>query len=248
MTSSRRSLCIVSRDPLQCSELVLGLQALLEPDDEVEIVMDRRRERDLFEIEAGERDRRPVERRRNADVDLEVRTKGFARVPGAATAPRQADEPDAADRARFENILSFRRRRAPRPGRALGAAGAVMLALILLSPPSVPLDRGAVGVPTAEILRPVLSEPVSQRPSKLPEAGARAAAVPAPRAQRPPSRRDAIHAYTARVEETSARVFAKARGVIERARDEVIGDMPMLAGREPPSDAPPITRRSADSP
>jgi len=40
---SRRSLCIVSRDPLQCSELVLSLQASLEPDDEVEIIMDRRR-------------------------------------------------------------------------------------------------------------------------------------------------------------------------------------------------------------
>ena len=122
MKSSRRSLCIVSRDPLHCSELVLSLQGLLEPDDEVEIVMDRRRQRDLFEIDSGQRDQPSVERRRNADVDLEVRTKGFALVPGEATAPRPADEPDAADRARFENILSFKRRRAPRPGRALGAA------------------------------------------------------------------------------------------------------------------------------
>ena len=122
MKPSRRSLCIVSRDPLQCSELLLSLQALLEPDDEVEIVMDRRRERDLFEIESGQRDQPPVERRRNPDVDLEVRTKGFALVPGEAMAPSPADEPDAVDLARFENILSFKRRHAPRPGRALGAA------------------------------------------------------------------------------------------------------------------------------
>jgi len=246
MSPSRRSLCIVSRDPLQCGELVLSLQALLEPDDEVEIVMDRRRERDLFEIEASERDRPPVERRRNADVDLDVRTKGFALVPGAATGPRRADEPNAADRARFENILSFKRRRAPRPGRALGAAGAVMLALILLPPPSAPPDRIPVDVPTAEVLRPVLSEPISPRPSKPPEA--RAAAMPAPRAPRPPSRHGAIHTYTARVEETSARVFAKAKVVIERARDEVIGAIPVLGGREPPGEASPIARRSADSP
>jgi len=126
MTPSRRSLCIVSRDPLQCSELVLSLQASLEPDDEVEIVMDRRRERDLFETESRERDRPPVDRRRNADVDLEVRTKGFALVPGAALSPRVADESDAEDRARFENILSFRRRRELRPGRALGATSAAM--------------------------------------------------------------------------------------------------------------------------
>ena len=124
MKPSRRSLCIVSRDRLQCSELVLSLQASLEPDDEVEIVMDRRRELDLFETESHERDRPRVERRRNADVDLEVRTKGFALVPGAALSPRAADEPDAEDRARFENILSFKRPREPQPRRALGAASA----------------------------------------------------------------------------------------------------------------------------
>ncbi len=36
MNPARRSLCIVSRDPLQCSELVLSLQSLLDPDDEVD--------------------------------------------------------------------------------------------------------------------------------------------------------------------------------------------------------------------
>jgi hypothetical protein len=246
MKPSRRCLCIVSRDPLQCSELVLSLQASLEPDDEVEIVMDRRRERDLFETESHERDRSPVERRRNADVDLEVRTKGFALVPGAALSPRAADEPDAEDRARFENILSFKRRREPRPGRALGAASAVMLALILMPPLSAPPDRIPVEVPTAEVARPEPSEPPSRRPSKPSEA--RAAAARAPRAPRPQSRHGAIDAYAARVEETSGRVFAKARGLLERARSEVIGAMPMLSGPELPGDAAPITRRSADSP
>ena len=88
MNRSRRSLCIVSRDPLQCSELVLSLQASLEPEDEVEIIMDRRRARNVFETEFEGHALLPVDRRRNLDVDLEVRTKGFAIVPGAAMAPR----------------------------------------------------------------------------------------------------------------------------------------------------------------
>ena len=43
MTASRRSLYIVSRDPVQCRELVLSLQTLLDPGEDVEIVIDRRR-------------------------------------------------------------------------------------------------------------------------------------------------------------------------------------------------------------
>src|SRR5881397_1888590 len=81
---------------------------------------------DLFESESRGQERLPADRRCNTDLDLEVRTKGFAIVPGAAMTPRPREEPDAEDRARFENILSFRRRREPRPGRAVGAASTVM--------------------------------------------------------------------------------------------------------------------------
>ena len=124
MNPARRSLCIVSRDPVQCSELVLSLQASLDPDDEVEIVMDRRRPRDVFEADPDGPDERSGGRRRNPDVDLAVRTKGFAIVPSAPMTEHAAAEPDSDDRARFENILSFRRRREPRSGRAVGAASA----------------------------------------------------------------------------------------------------------------------------
>ena len=140
MNPARRSLCIVSRDPLQCSELVLSLQASLDPDDEVEIVMDRRRDRNVFQTSAAEPDRGLVDRRQNPQVDLEVRTKGFAIVPGAPMTARRLTEPDD-DRARFENILSFRRRREARPRRVVGAAGAVMVALILSPPSSSLSDR-----------------------------------------------------------------------------------------------------------
>ncbi len=135
MNASRRSLCIVSRDPLQCSELVLSLQSSLNPDDEVEIVMDRRRARDVFDTKSGAQPV-SVERRHNPEIDLAVRTKGFAIVPAVPMTSRPREEADAEERARFDNILSFKRRHESRSGRVVGAAGAVMVALILAPTPS----------------------------------------------------------------------------------------------------------------
>src|SRR4029450_8124934 len=62
---------------------------------------------------------------KNLHVDLEVKTKGFAIVPKAPVTSRPPAETDSDDRARFENILSFRRKRESRPRRGVGAAGAV---------------------------------------------------------------------------------------------------------------------------
>ncbi len=135
MNASRRSLCIVSRDPLQCSELVLSLQSSLNPDDEVEIVMDRRRARDVFDTKSGAQPV-SVERRHNPEIDLAVRTKGFAIVPAVPMTSRPREEADAEERARFDNILSFKRRHESRSARVVGAAGAVMVALILAPAPS----------------------------------------------------------------------------------------------------------------
>jgi hypothetical protein len=115
MNPVRRRLCIVSRDPVQCSELVLSLQALLDPDDEVEIIMDRRRAH-VLESERGHHDEPKDSRRQNPDVDLAVRTQGFA-IVAASSVTCAAAEPDADDRTRFENIVSFRRSREPRAAR-----------------------------------------------------------------------------------------------------------------------------------
>jgi hypothetical protein len=161
MNSSRRSLCVVSRDPLQCSELVLSLQASLDPDDEVEIVMDRRRARDVFDTKSGAPEPVSGERRHNPDVDLALRTKGFAIVRAAPLTSRAAEEPDADDRARFENVLSFKRRHESRSGRVVGAAGAVMVALILAPPPSGFSGRALRDVTSsAELTQPEASGPV----------------------------------------------------------------------------------------
>jgi len=150
MNPSRRSLCIVSRDPLQCSELVLSLQASLEPDDEVEIIMDRRRERGVFETKSEGHASLPVDRRRTLDVDLEVRTKGFAIVPGAAMAPRIEHAPGSCRRAgdgsheagqREEAELTGSGNRVTRGGEALRPAGVTRAASV--EPPG--RDRGVRG-------------------------------------------------------------------------------------------------------
>jgi hypothetical protein len=188
MNSSRRSLCVVSRDPLRCSELVLSLQASLDPDDEVEIVMDRRRARDVFDTKSGAPEPVSVERRHNPDVDLALRTKGFAIVRAAPLTSRAAEEPDADDRARFENVLSFKRRHESRSGRVVGAAGAVMVALILAPPPSGFSGRALRdATSSADLTQPEASGPVPRLDRIEPIVAPRAPDVarPAPRAASP---------------------------------------------------------------
>jgi hypothetical protein len=175
----------VSRDPLQCSELVLSLQASLDPEDEVEIIMDRRRPRDVFDT-SGAPDPTSVERRHNPDVDLAVRTKGFAIVPAAPLTSRAGEEPDADGRARFENILSFKRRHESRSGRVVGAAGAVMVAVILAPPPSGFSGRVPRDVPSsAGLTTPEASGPAPRLDRVEPSAAPRAPEVAPPTSRAP---------------------------------------------------------------
>ena len=262
MTASRRSLCIVSRDPVQCSELVLSLQTLLDPGEEVEIVMDRRRERAVFDPEPPS-GRPAIDRRANPDVDLAVRTKGFAIVPAAPRATRGPDAPDADERARFENILSFKRRHDGKPARLVGAASAVVVALVLMPP--------LTGFSNRMIQGSLLSSP-SARPGAIEQSATMPAAPiaptpgeavdsPAPSHRAVPrfhgawsrhfaSSNGIIDAYAASLEEATGRAVAKARGLIDRVKTDVIGAVRMHAGAEAPSSAAPaaVTRRLADSP
>jgi len=258
MSVSRRSLCVVSRDPLRCSELVLSLQASLEPDDEVEIIMDRRRPRGVFESGFAALPSRVGDRRRNTGVDLEVQTKGFAIVPREALTPRAPDEPDADDRARFENILSFKRRREPRPGRMVGAASAVMVALILTPPlnvfqdaisrdaPSSPPRLGQVESPgtamppAVSVRRPQAETPAISARSR-PSPPAKQAGSRPPRPQRPSSAQATLDAYAARIESATGRAVSKAKVLMDRVKSEVIGNMPMSA--EPGVDVDPVTAK-----
>lgn len=231
MNPPRRSLCIVSRDPLQCSELVLALQAGVEPDDEIEVIMDRRRERALFDTSVAPGEPQP-DRRRNPDVDLAVRTKGFAIVPAAPRRrEREETDPDA-DRARFGNILSFRRARQARPARVAGAAGAIMAALILTPPQSGPSDpvsgeerapemappHGAIPGPRAERLRRLETPAAS---SSAHTSGAR------PRTTQP----DLLETYASRVEDATERIVSKAKQLFAGSSPSSAADPPSAKPR-----------------
>ena len=253
MSSACRSLCIVARDPLQCSELVLSLQATLDPDDEVEIILDRRRERSIFEATNVEPGRGFAERRRNTQVDLEVRTKGFAIVPatlrsGTFRSPRPIAAPDADDRARFENVLSFRRRREARPRRVVGAASAVVVALVLAPPLSSVSHRASTeiapssgGAATSSAsgasIAPLPGHGSALDNASRPHANQPAAAGSAGR--EPKSGRGALETYIGRVENATGRIVSKANGLIDRVKSEVVGNAPMSASSKPPGhDAP----------
>jgi hypothetical protein len=233
----RRSLCIVSRDPLQCSELVLALQAGVEPDDEIEIIMDRRRDRALFDSGASPEEPRP-DRRRNPDVDLAVKTKGFAIV--SAMPRRKREEADTEDdRARFGNILSFRRARQARPARVAGAAGAIMAALILTPPQNGPSDP----VPGEERARDVAPPygsnlvPRSERLRRV-ETPAASSSVAHSRGARPRTTQPGLlETYTSRVEDATERIVSKARELFTRVKDEVAGSSPSTAD-DPPAAKP----------
>lgn len=257
MNAAHRSLCIVSRDPVPCSELVLGLQSLLDPHDEVEIVMDRRR---TGLDAAGARERSSTDRRSHPDIDLAVRTKGFAIVPAAPSAGFSPDQPDAEERARFENILSFKRRHDSRTARiVVGAASAIAVALILTpalngfsdrAPRDVaPANAPAVVSPTSEqpdagtLSSPELSSREPRRSATRPSGGR-------PTRLHPSSVDDAIETYAARVGEATERVIARAKRLIGRFKDDAIVRAPRRADSESAADPAPTSSRPriADSP
>jgi hypothetical protein len=252
MNAAHRSLCIVSQDPVQCSELVLSLQSLLDPSDEVEIVMDRRRT-DL-EAKAGARERPSTERRSHPGVDLAVRTRGFAIVPAGQSAGRSGDQPDAEDRARFENILSFKRRHDLRPARVIiGAASAIAVALILTTALNGFSDRAP-----RDIAPPRAPAVVS--PSEPPDAGTvsslqshRFATRPSsgrPTRMQPSSFNDAVETYATRVQKATERVIARAKSLIDQFKGEVIVRAHTRDDSEPAADPAAMSGRPriADSP
>jgi hypothetical protein len=132
-----RSLCIVSRDPLRCSELVLSLQASLRPHEDLQIILDRRRDRTSTEAHSDEGERL-VERRRHHHVDLALKRNGFAIVPATPIEPVATvalDEADAAEREQLAEIANFTRRRRARRLWVVGAPLAFVLVLFMLLPP-----------------------------------------------------------------------------------------------------------------
>jgi hypothetical protein len=120
-------LCIVSHDRLLCGPFVAALQTVLSPQDEFEIIRDRRRDRSSTDAKRDVADQPSVDRRRHPHVDRLLKMDGFAIVPATAAVKRHRlsvlptaatnealspDDPDADERERLESVRSFKRRRA----------------------------------------------------------------------------------------------------------------------------------------
>src|SRR5712691_5350770 len=125
-------LCIVSRDRLVTGELLEALQMSLDPDDELEIIPDRRRADWSVEAKPGAADQPSIDRRCHLYVDLALQKKGFSIVPAPVANPLRIAErlaPDVlrspierlplgdsdADNRELERILQLKRRRGRRP-------------------------------------------------------------------------------------------------------------------------------------
>lgn len=137
-------MCIVSHDRLRCDEFVEALQESLNPADEIEIILDRRRGRPATEAKPRTADQPSNDRRRHPYLDLALTRHGFAIVPALVTDPlkmgarRARDIPGspADDRERLEHILDFERRQAARlrPWLILGGLVGVILVLLVVLP------------------------------------------------------------------------------------------------------------------
>ncbi len=111
-------LCIVARDRIRGSDFVAALEASLRPDEQLEIIVDRRSAEPSAEWE------RSADRRRRPQVDLALKANGFAVIPApiskgerhalsmlplSASSSRPSRDDD--DEERLEAIRSFQRER-----------------------------------------------------------------------------------------------------------------------------------------
>jgi len=137
-------LCIVSRDRLRSGDFMAALRASLRPEDQLEIIMDRRQGGFSGESDLKE------DRRRQLRVDLALEANGFAIVPASVDptedrtplslllpkAPSERRSPqDDEDEELLESIHSFKRRRSGRlVPKLLAVLIGVTLAAFALSP------------------------------------------------------------------------------------------------------------------
>jgi len=182
-----KRLCIVSRDRLVTGEFLQALQMSLDPDDELEIIPDRRRPKRSVEAKPGAADQPSIDRRCHLYVDLALRKQGYSIVPAPGANPlRIADRlavprspierlslgDSAEDNRELERILQFKRRQEVRIGSWLIAMLLVGVILVLLSQlPAVKtfISRTRAGAPPSPTpqasLEPV--PPVAENPSPI---------------------------------------------------------------------------------
>jgi hypothetical protein len=97
-----RRLCIVSRDRLDGRDFLAAVQASVQPQDYLEVIVDRRRAAPSPQWRGAD------DRRKRPHVDLALQQRGVAIVPAASPADERRREPPARDQSsgqRFEDRL-----------------------------------------------------------------------------------------------------------------------------------------------
>ena len=131
MADQPKCLCIVARDRLRGSDFIAALGASLRPDDQLEIIVDRRSGEPSDDWDRAE------DRRQRPQVDIALRANGFALVP----APSPRSERMAAAERTAERIAAVERtaERIAMAGRA-ARGERTPLSLLLPSAPSSRLE------------------------------------------------------------------------------------------------------------
>ena len=177
-------LCIVARDRIRGNDFIAALEASLRPNEQLEIIVDRRSGEPSDSWDPA------VERRRRPQVDLALKENGFAVVPapnqgpGVHRAPvspvsllvpsapsSEVDWDDASDdddAERLEAIRSFKR------GRSSNLVPWLIAALAVAAAAAFVLS------PTGHALKQTVAQKVSSEPAPAPTANTPAANAPAP--------------------------------------------------------------------
>ncbi len=248
-----KRLCIVSNDRLVTGEFLQALQMSLDPDDEFEIVRDRRRA-NPSEAKPGAADQPSIDRRRHPYVDLALKKKGYAIVPAPVANPlRIADRlaPDVPrspierlslgdsdeDDRELERILQFKRRQGVRIGSWFIAMLLVGVILVLLSQlPAVKtfmsrIRAGAPPSPTPQVA--TMPPPTAERRDVV---SPRFAGLPRVELVRNPAAASEGRgeAYTARIWEAAGQPLAGAKvSLVGSMADGTVLDIPLDPGPEP---------------
>jgi Double zinc ribbon len=144
-----KRLCIVSRDRLVTGEFLKALEMSLDPDDELEIIPDRRRANPPREAKLDAAERPSVDRRRHPHADSRLKMDGFTIVPAPASGPRAqktqrsllfqevpidgVSPEDLEEEERLESLRNFKRKRAVRLATSLILVGLMGAALVLVA-------------------------------------------------------------------------------------------------------------------
>jgi Double zinc ribbon len=142
-------LCIVSRDRPLTGEFLKTLETSLDPDDELEVILDRRRANPSVEATPDAAAQPSVDRRRHLHVDSRLKIDGFAIVLAPATGPRahrtprslllqeepmeRASPEDLEEEELLERVRNFKRKGAARLATSIlaGLVGAVVVLVVL---------------------------------------------------------------------------------------------------------------------